>query len=113
MVPIFWKPVTIIADLGTEFTGTDFQETCDRAGIFVHFCDSKAPWQNVRTGRHGDLMKKLIVKANFEYTPDDVEDWLQLVAECNSAKNRLSKRILTFAKSFRNRSSLARRRDLI
>ena len=37
-------------------------------------------------------MKKLITKANFEYTPADLDTWLLLVSECNSAKNRLSNR---------------------
>ena len=37
-------------------------------------------------------MKKTIEKATFEYTPENLEAWLQLVAECNSAKNRLRNR---------------------
>ena len=91
-VQYFGPPVTIIADLGPEFTGKDFQQKCDRHGIFVHFCDSKAPWQNARTERHGDLMKKMILKACYEYTPADLPAWLQMVTECGSAKNRLSNR---------------------
>ena len=37
-------------------------------------------------------MKKTIEKATFEYTPENLDAWFQLVAECNSAKNRLSNR---------------------
>ena len=91
-VKYFGAPVTIVADLGSEFTGSDFQDKCDQLGTFVHYCDSKAPWQTARTERHGDLLKKQVIKAAFEYTPSTIEAWLQLVSECNSAKNRLSNR---------------------
>ena len=72
-IQYFGSPVTVIVDLGTEFTGTDFQDRCDRNGVFVHFCDSKAPWQNDRTERHGGMMKPIIEKATYEFCPADVE----------------------------------------
>ena len=31
-------------------------------------------------------MKKIIEKATFEYTPENLETWFQFVAGCNSAK---------------------------
>ena len=91
-IQYFGSPVTVIAALGTEFTGTDFQDRCDRNGVFVHCCDSKAPWQTARIERRGGMMKQIIEKATYEFCPADVEEWLQLVSECNSGKNRLSNR---------------------
>ena len=37
-------------------------------------------------------MKKQVEKATYEYTPENLDAWFQLIAECNSAKNRLSNR---------------------
>ena len=65
-IKYFGPSVTCIADLGSEFTGSEFQNVCDQNGVFVHYCDAKSPWQNARTERHGDLMKKTIEKATFE-----------------------------------------------
>ena len=107
----FGPPVTVIVDLGPEFTGKDFPGKCDTCGIFVHFCDSKAPWQNARAERHGDMMKEMITEATFEQTPADLPAWLQLELQSVYRQTTIEQPIwlLTTAACFRNRPPTTRR----
>ena len=47
----------IIADQGKEFVGTQFEEVTNANSILLHIIDVRAPWQNGRTERHGDIYK--------------------------------------------------------
>ena len=51
--------MVIIADQGKEFVGTQFKEFTNANSILLHIIDVRAPWQNGRTERHGDIYKKI------------------------------------------------------
>ena len=67
-IQYFGSPLVMIADQGNEFLGIEFQAMCERQGILLYIPDVRAPWQNGRTERHGDLVKKLVAKACFHHT---------------------------------------------
>ena len=62
-VRYFGPPLVLISDPGPEFIGKDFKDWCDSASILLHVNDTEAPWQNVRTERHGNIFKKIMLKA--------------------------------------------------
>jgi transposase InsO family protein len=88
----FGPPKVLIADQGREFVGQMFKDMCTANAILLHVTDVRAPWQNGRTERHGDIFKKMFEKAKWLYTPTDAAGHRRLAAECNAAKNRLSNR---------------------
>ena len=53
----FGFPEIMVLDPGTEFM-RKFQEMMESYGVAVFPIDAKAPWQNGRTERAGDLWKK-------------------------------------------------------
>ena len=53
-------PLVIIADQGKEFLGTHFKEFTNANSILLHIIDVRAPWQNGRTERHGDIYKNFV-----------------------------------------------------
>lgn len=88
----FGAPVTIIADLGTELTGAEFQDRCDRADnlrSLLRQRSSLAERSYRMTRRHDDTLS---TRATYEHASSDQAAWLQLVSKCNSAKKRLSNR---------------------
>jgi len=91
-VQYFGPPLVTIADQGKEFVGSMFKQFCDAQGILLHITDVRAPWQNGRTERHGDIYKKILERARWMHTPSGPAAFKQLAMECNAAKNRLSNR---------------------
>ena len=85
-------PLVLIADQGREFVGQPFKDMCTSSAISLHLTDVRAPWQNGRTERHGDIYKKIVVKALWLASPTTEADKRRSYAECNAAKNRLSNR---------------------
>ena len=90
MDPVFWSSVVIIADQGKEFVGTQFKEFTNANSILLHIIDVRAPWQNGRTERHGDIYKKIFERARWLHSPSSSVALQRLTIECNAAKNRLS-----------------------
>lgn len=69
------SPLVMIAGQGREFIGSEFQSMCDRQGLLLHITDVRAPWQNGRTERHGDLMRKHVAKKCFHHTLAGLNSW--------------------------------------
>ena len=82
----------IIADQGKEFVGTHFKELTNANSILLHIIDVRAPWQNGRTERHGDIYKKSFERARWMHSPSGPDALQRLAMECNAAKHRLSNR---------------------
>ena len=91
-IQYFGPPLVIIADQGKEFVGTQFKEFTDANSILLHIIDVRAPWQNGRTERHGDICKKIFERARWLHSPSSSVALQRLAMECNAAKNRLSNR---------------------
>ena len=77
----FGPPSVTIVDQGREFIGKDFTELCDTQGILLHVIDVRAPWQNGRTERHGDMFKKLYEKTCYLMSPNTKEMERKIIAE--------------------------------
>ena len=58
-IQYFGPPLVIIADQGKEFVGTHFKKFTNAHSILLHIIDERAPWQNGRTERHGDIYKNI------------------------------------------------------
>ena len=84
--------MVIIADQGKEFVGTQFKEFTNANSILLHIIDVRAPWQNGRTERHGDIYKKIFERARWLHSPSSSVALQRLAMECNAAENRLSNR---------------------
>ena len=91
-IQYFGPPLVIIADQGKEFVGTHFKEFTNANNILLHIIDVRAPWQNGRTERHGDIYKKIFERARWMHSPSSPGALQRLAMECNAAKNRLSNR---------------------
>ena len=91
-IQYFGPPLVIIADQGKEFVGTQFKEFTNANSILLHIIDVRAPWQNGRTERHGDIYKKIFERARWLHSPSSSVALQRLAMECNAAKNRLSNR---------------------
>ena len=92
MDPIFWSSILIIAEQGKEFVGTQFKEFTNANSTLLHIIDVRAPWQNGRTDRHGDIYKKIFERARWMHSPNSFVALQHLAVECNAAKNRLFNR---------------------
>ena len=88
----FGPPLALIADQGKEFPGEKFKDMCNSQSVLLHVINVRAPWENARTERHGDMNKKIYVKTCYLKTPGDKRTERMIVAECNSTKNRLYNR---------------------
>ena len=88
-IQYFGPPMVIIADQGKEFVGIQFKEFTNANSIFLHIIGWRAPRQNGRTERHGDIHKRIF---EWMHTPSGPGALLRLAMECNAAKNRLSNR---------------------
>ena len=91
-IQYFGPQLVIIADQGKEFVGTQFKEFTNANSILLHIIDVRAPWQNGRTERHGDIYKKIFERARWLHSPSSPMALQRLTMECNAAKNRLSNR---------------------
>ena len=91
-IQYFGPPLVIIADQGKEFVGTQFKEFTNANSILLHIIDVRAPWQNGRTERHGDIYKKVFERARWLHSPSSSVALQRLAMECNAAKNQLSNR---------------------
>ena len=54
---VFGFPETVIVDAGSEFKGA-FRDYLEERGIYIHVINSRAPWENGITERHGGLLKE-------------------------------------------------------
>ena len=88
----FGPPEVLVVDQGPEFTGPEFQKLVETHACVLHVIDVRSPWQNGKTERHGDIFKKIVAKARWQYEPTDDRSFHQLLHECVAAKNRLSNR---------------------
>ena len=91
-IQYFGPPLVIIADQGKEFVGTQFKEFTNANSILLHIIDVRAPWQNGRTERHGDIYKRIFERARWMHSPSSPVALQRLAMECNAAKIRLSNR---------------------
>ena len=91
-IQYFGPPLVIIADQGKEFVGTQFKKFTNANSILLHIIDVRAPWQNGRTERHGDIYKKIFERARWLHSPSSPMALQRLAMECNAAENRLSNR---------------------
>ena len=87
----FGLPEMIIVDQGEEFGGV-FTEYCHSHGCLVHPIDSKSPWQNGKTERHGGLWKVTYDKDKDMVQPRNEFETRCLVSETTENKNRYSNR---------------------
>ena len=72
--------------------GTHFKELTNANSIFLHMIDVRAPWQNGRTERQGDIYKRMFERARWMHSPSSLVTLQRLAMECNAGKNRLSNR---------------------
>ena len=87
----FGTPQFIITDQGPEF-GREFQEYFEERGCLQHRIDSRSPWQNGRTERHGGIWKATYFKAAEMTYPINESDFKELVDQVTESKNRYSNR---------------------
>ena len=85
----FGPPRKLISDLGRKFTGAAFTKRVVSDGAIHEFTSAKSPWQNVRTERHGGIVKTLIAKSRVDAPPDDFPEIEEIVTQCVVAKNKL------------------------
>ena len=91
-IQYFGPPLVIIADQGKELVGTQFGWFTNANSILLHIIDVRAPWQNGRTERHGDIYKKIFEHARWMHFPSSPVALQRMAVQCNAAKNRLSNR---------------------
>ncbi|CAE7354364.1 GIP [Symbiodinium pilosum] len=80
-VRTFGPPDFLLYDMGTEFTGGDFQSGIERMCIQPIVCDQDAPWENGVCERRGDLFKKIYYKSRELAQPRDLDEVELLVFE--------------------------------
>ena len=73
----FGPPDFLLYDMGTEFTGGDFERMCIQPIV----CDQDAPWENGVCERRGDLFKKIYYKSREIAQPRDLDEVELLVFE--------------------------------
>ena len=83
----FGPPILVIADQGKEFVGTQFKEFTNVSSILLHIIDVRAPWQNGRTARDGDIHKRIFERARWMQSPSGLAAPQRLAVECNAAKS--------------------------
>ena len=67
-IQYFGPPMLVIADQGKELVGTQFKEFTNANSIFLQIIDVRAPWQNGRTERHGDIYKRIFERARWMHS---------------------------------------------
>ena len=80
-VRTFGPPDFLLYDMGTEFTGGDFQSGIERMCVQPIVCDQDAPWENGVCERRGDLFKKIYYKSREIAQPRDLDEVELLVFE--------------------------------
>ena len=80
-VRTFGPPDFLMYDMGTEFTGSDFQSGIERMCIQPIVCDHEAPWENGVCERRGDLFKKVYYKSREIAQPRDMDEVELLIFE--------------------------------
>ena len=83
-----YTPKLLVCDQGREFTGAAFVDYLNQHGVPIHFIDVRAPWQNSRTEKAGDIYKNRLETVIHETTAVSEEDFLCAVAETSAAHNR-------------------------
>ncbi len=84
----YGPPNLLVCDQGREFTGAAFVDYLNQYGIPVHFIDVRAPWQNSRTEKAGDIYKNRLETVIHETTVVSEEDLMCAIAETSAAHNR-------------------------
>ena len=84
-VRTFGPPDFLLYDMGTEFTGSDFQSGIERMCIQPIVCDQEASWENGVCERRGDLFKKVYYKSREIAQPRDMDEVELLVFESSWA----------------------------
>ena len=84
----YGAPKLLVCDQGREFTGAAFVDYLNQYGVPIHFIDVRAPWQNSRTEKAGDIYKNRLETVIHETTAVSEEDFLCAVAETSAAHNR-------------------------
>ena len=64
-----------------------------QASILLHVIVARAPWQNGRTERHGDINQRIFERARWTHSASGPFALERLAMECYSAKKRLSNRL--------------------
>ena len=67
-IQCFGLPILIIAEQGKEFVGTQFKEFTNANSTLLHLIDVRAPWQNGRTERHGDIYERIFERARWMHS---------------------------------------------
>ena len=86
-IQYFGPQMLIIAEQGKEFVGTRFKEFTNANSILLHTIDVRAPWQNGRTERHGDISRRNFERVRWMHSPSSLVALQRLAMECNAAKN--------------------------
>ena len=84
----FGPPLLLVVDQGTEFTGKQFSERLGQMGVFVHFTDTKSPWQASRTEKAGHLFKQKLELLMDTVSAQSWDEFLQCCKETCVARNR-------------------------
>ena len=82
------SPKRLLSDGGPEF-GEDFQEGCDRFGIYTNKTAAESPWQNGMCERHGGVWKEVFHKACEECIPRIKAEYNELFDKVNESKNSM------------------------
>ena len=77
----FGPPDFLLCDMGTEFTGSDFQGGLERMCVQLIVCNQEAPWENGVCERRGDLLNKIYYKSREIAQPRDMDEVELLIFE--------------------------------
>ena len=80
-VRTFGPPDFFLYDMGTEFSGSDFQSGIERMCVQPIVCDQEAPWENGVCEKRGDLFKKVYYKSCEIAQPRDMDEVELLIFE--------------------------------
>ncbi|CAE7633607.1 unnamed protein product [Symbiodinium necroappetens] len=84
----YGAPRLVVADRGTEFTGSPFPEVLGENGIILHLISARAPWENARTERAGGWFKNKLETVVDETSAINEGDFQIAIAETVAAHNQ-------------------------
>ena len=84
----YGAPRLVVADRGSEFTGSPFPEVLGENGILLHLISVRAPWENARTERAGGWFKSKLETVIDETSALNENDFQIAVAETVAAHNQ-------------------------
>lgn len=80
-------PVTVVVDVGPEFTSTEFCEHLEASGVMPHHIPVEAPWQNGIAERHGGAFKVTLAAVVAEHAPVGLADMQTAANVVTQSKN--------------------------